>query len=190
MSQEISNYPKAIPSYYYEMGYQIPPFFVALTPDMNGHCNIDDSYYAYYEATLDDYYSCLSSAKKTPPITKENVKCNVMSNVKILLTFVNRTLQRLRVGNGCGIRSKVEDIHAYSSERHRSSEEYEDNHLPTHNRICSIERTWREEGYMMRVAVSFPCPLEEEKLDESSDALEERRERDGVVVDEAIEVDV
>jgi hypothetical protein len=170
MSQEISNYPPVIPSYYYEMGYQIPPFFVALTPDMNGHCDIDDSYYAYYEATLDDYYSCLGGAKKTPPITKENVKCNVMSNVKILLTFVNRTLQRLRVGN-------------------------EDNHLPTYNRIeaqtiCSMERTGREEGYMMRVAVSFPCPLEEEKLDESSDALEERRERDGVVVGEAIEVDV
>ena len=47
MSQEISNYPLLIPSYYYDMGYQIPPFFVALTPDMNGHCDIDDSYYAY-----------------------------------------------------------------------------------------------------------------------------------------------
>ena len=128
MSQEISNYPLVIPSYYYDMGYQIPPFFVALTPDMNGHCNIDDSYYAYYEATLDDYYSCLSGAKKTPPITKENVKCNVMNNAIILLTFVNRTLQRLRVGN-------------------------EDNHLPTYIRteaqtICSMERTGCAEGYI------------------------------------------
>jgi hypothetical protein len=122
------------------MRYQIPPFFVALSPDVNGHCEIDASYYAYYEATLDDYYACLCGANKIAPITKENVKWNVMANTKILLTFVNRTLQRLRVGN-------------------------EDNHLPTYMRteaqtICSRETTPREEGYMMRIAVSFPCPFQ------------------------------
>ena len=124
------------------MGYQIPPFFVALSPDVNGQCDIDDSYYAYYEATLDDYYACLGGANKTPPITKENVKWNVMSNSRNLLTFVNGTLQRLRVGN-------------------------EDNHIPTYIRseahtICSRERTGHAEGYAMRVAVSFPCPIEKE----------------------------
>lgn len=139
MSQELST--PAQP-HYYEMGYQIPPFFVTLHPDVNGHCVIDDSYYAYYEATLDDYYACLSGAKKTAPITKENVKQNVVANANILLTFVNRTLQRLRVGN-------------------------EEKSSPTYMRtaahvICSIERTGREEGYMLRVAVSFPCPIEKE----------------------------
>ena len=164
------NVVKASLPYYYEMRYQIPPFFIALTPDINGHCDIDDSYYAYYEATLDDYYSCLTMP---PPIIKEQVKFNVMSSVKNLLLFVNKLLQRLRVGNGCGIRSKVEDIHAYSSERHRSSEEYEDNHLTTYirteaNIICSGKNTVRAEGYMMRIAVSFPCPINKDKLDENN----------------------
>ena len=140
MSQEISNHSTPALPHYYEMGYQIPPFFVVLSPDVNGHCEIDASYYAYYEATLDDYYACLSGAKKTAPITKENVLSNVMGNIKILLTSANKTLQRLRVDN-------------------------EDNHLPTYMKteaqtICSRETTPREEGYMMRVAVSFPCPIE------------------------------
>lgn len=144
MSQEISTQTHSVPCdpYYFEMGYQIPPFFVALTPDSNGHCEINDSYYAYYEATLDDYYACLTGAKKTAPITKENVKSNVVANARNLLTFVNMELQRLRVGN-------------------------EDNHLPTYmrtvaNTICSRGIVERKEGYMMRIAVSFPCPNDKE----------------------------
>lgn len=139
------NVVKASLPYYYEMRYQIPPFFIALTPDINGHCDIDDSYYAYYEATLDDYYSCLTMP---PPIIKEQVKFNVMSSVKNLLLFVNKLLQRLRVGN-------------------------EDNHLTTYirteaNIICSGKNTVRAEGYMMRIAVSFPCPINKDKLDENN----------------------
>ena len=136
MSQEVVRYSP----YYFEMGYQILPFFIALTPDINGHCEIDNLYYASYEATLDDYYECLRDAKKTPPITKENVKRNVVNNSRNLLTYVNRTLQRLRVGN-------------------------KDNHIPTHIRtisstIHSRDITVPAEGYVMRVAVSFPCPIE------------------------------
>ena len=129
-----------VPPNYFDMVFQIPPFFVALIPDVNGHCEIDDSYYTYYENTLDDYYSCLSGANKTPPITKENIKHTVVNYAKNILIFVNRTLQRLRVGN-------------------------EDNHLPTYIRkeatmtSCSNKED-NVKGYSLRIAVSFPCPIE------------------------------
>ena len=122
--------------YLFKFRYQIPTFFVALTPDINGHCEIDDLYYAYYEATLDDYYSCLSDEKMTPPITRENVKITVVNNANILLTFVNK---RLRENKHTPTNIKTESI-----------------------TIHSRDITVPEEGYVIRIAVSFPCPIKTE----------------------------
>lgn len=126
---------------YFEMKFQTPIFFVALKPDESGHCKIDDSYYSYYENTLDYYYACLESAGIKHYVSKEELKHQIMVKIPPLLNMVNKKLERLRADN-------------------------QDNHKPIHieivehssQSICSKDVP--TDGFSIKVAFSFPCPIE------------------------------
>jgi hypothetical protein len=125
---------------WFEMGFQTPTFFVVLTPDENGHCEIDDAYFHYYENTLDFYYACLDDVKKTHPVTKENMKHSIMGSVRSSLSYVNNRRKHLIA-------------------------EYGDNHPTRMETITNtvLSKEVAPEGYSVIVSLSYPCPIENEK---------------------------